>query len=71
MELPPLAILTPHEGLLSSTLGVPPVTPSTPILTDPVLLSHWYHLQLQRMQTEHITLGLPSYLSQGKLFLLP
>ena len=40
-------------------------SPSLLNFTDPLLLNHWYQLQLHRLQTEQYSIGLPNYLSQG------
>lgn len=40
--------------------------PSVVSLADPLLLSHWYHLQFQRLQSEQYSLGISNYLAHGK-----
>ena len=71
MESSPVAAVAAASAanVAALTAATSPITVSTPqsILNfnDPLLLNHWYQLQLHRLQTEQYSIGLPHYLSQG------
>ena len=74
MESPTAAAIAAATSAITSNTNLSQIQANSPAsllnFTDPVLLNHWYQLQqLHRLQTEQYSIGLPHYLSQGKIIL--
>ena len=75
MESPTAAAIAAATSAITSNTNLSQIQANSPTasllnFTDPVLLNHWYQLQqLHRLQTEQYSIGLPHYLSQGKIIL--
>jgi hypothetical protein len=74
MESPTAAAIAAATSAITSNTNLSQIQANSPAsllnFTDPLLLNHWYQLQqLHRLQTEQYSIGLPHYLSQGKMIL--
>ena len=75
MESPTAAAIAAATSAITSNTNLSQIQANSPAsllnFTDPLLLNHWYQLQqLHRLQTEQYSIGLPNYLSHGKIILI-